>query len=377
MSRASRQRLWAGLVFGALSLGGLAGAQVVRPGEAERPVAAADRPAQPVRISRIAFAPTGRTASYTGTIRPHHEVALGFRIPGKIVARPVEVGDRVTAGQVIALLDDTDARLELDLATAEVAAARVDLQRAEAERQRSDRLLAEGHLAQAAQDRAVSAAAEALARFDRAGRALDLARNRLDYARLLAEADGIVTATLAEQGEVVEAGQPVVRVARTGEVDVVFAVPEQARAGLATRSARAVLWGEASRTYALALRDISPDVDPAGRTYRVRMTLVAPDAETAFGRTVTVALDRTGGRPAAPVPLAAVLNDGTGAAVWRLDAGGTRVGRVAVDLVSVTGEVALIRGPLVEGDRIVSLGAHKIDPARPVRIVETAAPPES
>jgi RND family efflux transporter MFP subunit len=369
--------MWGALAFGMLSLAGLAAAQVVLPAQPEPPPVTAERAAQPVRISEISFVAASRTARYTGTLRPHHEVALGFRLPGKLVERMVEVGDSVTAGQLIAQLDDTDARLELDLASAEVEAARVDLQRAEADKARSETLFAEGHVAQAALDRSVSAAAQAVARRDRAERALQLAQNRLDYTQLRADADGIVTATPAEAGAVVGAGQPVVSLARTGEVDAVFALPEQDRAGFAAGTAQATLWGIEGPAYALNLRDISPDVDPAGRTYRVRMTLTTPDAQTVLGRTVTVTVVLAGEQPSAPVPLAAVVNDGTGASVWRLDASGTTVEKVAVELASVTGDVALIRGPLAEGDRIVSLGAHKVDPARPVRIVETYQAPES
>jgi RND family efflux transporter MFP subunit len=377
MSVASKRRMWGALAFGVLSLAGLAAAKVVLPLTAEPPVASAERVAQPVRVTRVSFAAASHKASYTGTLRPHHEVALGFRLAGKLVERTVEIGDRVAAGQLVAQLDDTDIRLELDLAAAEVEAARVDLSRATAEKARSETLFAEGHLAQAALDRAVSEAAQAVARNDRAGRALELARNRLDYTSLRADTDGIVTATPAEAGVVVGAGQAIVSLARAGEVDAVFAVPEQDRAGFATKTATATLWGVPGPAHELKLRDISPDVEPVGRTYRVRMSLVAPDALTVLGRTVTVEVALAGDQPAAPVPLASVVNDGTGASVWRVDGDGTKVEKVAVELVSITGEVAQIRGALAEGDRIVSLGAHKVDPARPVRVVETYVTPES
>ena len=377
MGGATGRRIWGILAFGVLSVAGLAAAQVVLPSQPEPSAVAPERAAQPVRVSVVSFAASGRTASYTGTLRPQHEVALGFRLQGKVVERLVGVGDRVTTGQLVARLDDTDAQLEFDRAAAEVEAARVDLDRARADRARAETLFAAGHVAQAALDRSISGEAQAGARSEAAARALDLARNRLDYTRLLADADGIVTATQAETGEVVGAGQPIIHLARTDGVDAVFALPEQDRAGFAARTAEATLWGVAGKSYALTPRDISPDVDPAGRTYRVRMTLDSPDAETVLGRTVTVTVALAEERPSARVPLSAVLNAGDGASVWRLDAGGTRVERVPVELVSIGAEVALIRGALAEGDRIVSLGAHKVDPARPVRIVETHATPES
>ena len=204
-----------------------------------------------------------------------------------------------------------------------------------------------------------------------------LAANRLSYMDLVAETDGIVTGTLAEAGQVVAAGQPVLSLAEGDVLDVVFALPEQSRALLETAAARAELWGVPGKDYALTLRDISPDVEPVGRTYRVRMTLTAPDREAALGRTVTVRLTTSGAQPAASLPLASVINDGAGAAVWRLPPGADLVERVPVDLVTIQGGVALVRGPLVEGDSVISLGANKIDPSRPVRVVETVASPES
>jgi RND family efflux transporter MFP subunit len=376
MARISGRQAWALAAFGVIALGGLAATGAVT-GSADgaAPEMAAERPAQPVRVSVIGFAATERVARYTGTIRPRHEVVLGFRVPGKVVARLVEVGDAVTRGQVVARLDDTDARLEMELAAAEAEAARVDRQRAEADAARSRTLFHEGHIAQAALDRAISGAAEAASRSERAERALTLAENRFGYAVLRADADGVVTAASVEPGQVVGAGQPVVSVAKTGALDVVFALPEQDRALLERVVARAELWGDEGRSYRLKLRDVAPDVDPAGRTYRVRMAIEDADAAASLGRTVTVMLDGGATAPVAAVPLAAVVDDGTGAAVWRV--AGDRVERVAVEVASVTGEVAMIRGELAEGAVIVSLGAHKIDPARPVRVVETHAMPES
>lgn len=369
----------AGWIVGVMAALGLAGYAATSSPKAEGSDAAeaADRAPQPVRVTQVLFSSAAQAESYTGTIRPQHEAPLGFRLPGKMIARLVDVGDRVTAGQILARLDDLDARLELEAAKAEVDAARTDLARAEAEAKRSRDLHAEGHVAQAILDRAISTAAEARSRADRAEQMRSLAANRLSYAQLFAEADGIVTAALAEPGEVVAAGQPVLSVAREEAVDVVFAVPEQQRDVLKTAVAQAEIWGAAEKPYALRLRDISPDVDPVGRTYRVRMTFVAPDADVTFGRTVTLRLQTFAGPPAAALPLAAVVNDGSGAAVWRLSQEERRVERVAVDLVTIAGKVALVRGPLAEGDRVISLGAHKIDPSRPVRVVETAPAPES
>jgi RND family efflux transporter MFP subunit len=372
MARKSGRRALAITAFVILSIGGLGAAGAVLAPRDGKASVTAERPSQPVRVAEIAFTPATRAVTYTGTIRPRHEVAVGFRLPGKVVSRAVEVGDTVTAGMVLATLDDTDARLERDVAAAEAEAAQVDHRRARADIERARSLFEKGHVAQAALDRAISAESEAAARADRARRALALAESRLGYTRLLAPADGVVTATPGEAGQVVAAGTPVVTLAQGGAVDVVFALPEKDRDLLAGSTARAEIWGDTGPDQALTLRDIAPDADPQGRTYRVRMSLAAPGAGASFGRTVTVHVTIGAGAPVATVPLAAVLDTGAGPGLWRVT--GDRVERVAVEVVSVTGTAALIRGPLATGDHIVSLGAHKLDPDRPVRVVEIQPP---
>lgn len=329
------------------------------------------RPAQPVRASIIALQPFAKNRHYTGIIRPRHQSALGFRVAGKVLRRLVDTGDRVRAGQPLAMLDDTDARLALAAAEAEVQAATTNLIRARAAADRSAHLLATGFLSQAGVDSADSDAAEARARLDRATRSRDLARNQMTYTTLLADSDGVVTGTSADAGQVLNVGQPIVTLASTDALEVEFAVPEQKRADLDGASASATPWGAEDRRYALTLREVSPDVDPASRTYRVRMSITAPDAQLSLGRTMTVELASGPEQPVIAVPLAAILNEGKGPVVWRIE--GSLVAPVDVTIVALDQSRALIRGNLAPGDRIVSLGAQKIDPARPVRVVETSA----
>ncbi|ESW61989.1 MAG: transporter [Rhodobacter sp. CACIA14H1] len=368
MARIWGRRVWAIVALGVLPLGAFAVASAVLLPGAGDASAPAERLPQPVRVTAISFGSAERIATYTGTIRPRHEVAMGFRVPGKIVSREVDIGDPVLRGQVLARLDDTDARLQEELAAAEDEAARVDHRRALAEVERSRKLFGEGHIAQAALDRAVSGEAEAASRAERAGRALALARNALAYTRLVADADGVVTSAPGEVGQVVAAGTPVISVARSGALDVVFALPETDRTLLQGAAARGAIWDDSRTDFPLSLRDISPDVDPAGRTYKVRMAMDAAVAGADLGRTVTVTVAKAAGAPVATVPLAAVIDDGAGPGVWRVT--GNRVDRVPVEIVSASGQTAAIRGALAEGELVVSLGAHKVDPARPVRVVE-------
>ena len=341
----------------------------------ETALAPAERPAQPVRVTTVLLAPHRALLSFTGTVRPHNETAIGVRQPGKVVARLVDLGDAATAGETLARLDDTNARLDLTAAEAEVLAASTNLTRAEADAQRSHDLFAGGHIATAALDLAINGEAEARSRLDRAQRAADLAGNRLSYMVLTAEAGGVVTAAVAEVGRVVTTGQPIVSVARLEGLDAVFALPEQMRGALDDATATAQLWDSDGPSYALTLRDVSPDVDAASRTYRVRMTIRDPDASVSLGRTLTITLARKGGVPVARLPLAAVFSDDQDAAVWRLASGRTQVERVTVRIAALEGGTAMVYGGLLQGDVVVSPGASKIEPSRPMRVVETTALP--
>jgi RND family efflux transporter MFP subunit len=330
-----------------------------------------ERPAQPVRVTRVTYRQPLAQTVYTGTIRPRLETSLGFRVGGKLLVRLVSVGDKVKLGQTLARLDDTDVKLELESVEAELIAAQTELKRAQAEAERNRKLLAKGYASRAAYDRAAATQAEAQSRVERALRSRNLTANRLDYVKLKADQDGVVTAELAEPGAVLQVGQPVVSVARFDAFDVVFALPEQnleKLRGDATAVGR--ILDNSTSDYQLALRDVSPDVDPATRTYRVRMGIVEPDAKVSFGRTVSITFAAPFEKQTASLPLAAVLNDGRGAFVWRLLPDNQKVERVPVKVEAVDGNSVMIREGLSDGDTVISLGSHKIDPDRPVKVVE-------
>jgi RND family efflux transporter MFP subunit len=345
------------------------------PSPTEEPAIVAEKPPQPVRVAEVIFQSATSAATYTGEIRPRYESTLGFRVGGKIVQRLVDTGDRVTAGQTLAVLDDADLRLALQTAEASLSAATIDLVRARADLTRNRTLFERGFVSQAGLDQAISGAAEATARKDSAARERDLAANQLSYTTLVADAPGVVTQVMAEVGQVASVGQTLFAVARTDALEAEFALPEQDYNSLDGQLVTAQLWGDEDRDYALQLREISPDVDPASRTYRVRMAFTAPDADVVLGRTVTIAVHETAAAPVVKLPLGAILNDGEGPAVWRVTSDGAGVARVGVEIASLDADFAMIRGDIMDGDQVVSLGAQKIDPARPVRLVEIESVP--
>src|SRR5262249_37965351 len=202
---------------------------------------------------------------------------------GKIVVRPVNVGDRIRIGDVVARLDPDDLKLQLQSAEAELAAATSNLTQASADFERYSSLKSRGWASVADFDRKKAAADEAQGRLDRARRALDLARNQLAYADLKADADGVITATLAEPGQVVAVGQPVVRLAHAGEKEAAVALPETWLATARSSKATGRLWADRERAFSARLRELAPQAGPPTRPHARRFPLPGPGDAVARG----------------------------------------------------------------------------------------------
>ena len=261
------------------------------------------KPERPVQVERVAFENENATREFVGVVRARYETDLGFRVAGKIVSRVVNVGDRVKVGDVVARLDPQDLKLQVESAEAEFAAATSSLHQAASDLDRYTTLKTRGWASIADFDRKKAAKDEAEGRLERAKRSLDLAHNQLDYSDLKADADGVITATLAEPGQVVAIGQPVVRLAHRGEKEAVVALPETWLAEARSSKATVQLWSGPGRNFTARLRELSPQADAATRTYAARFTIDNPDNSVALGMTATVTLshsaDVVGGEAAA------------------------------------------------------------------------------
>jgi RND family efflux transporter MFP subunit len=325
-------------------------------------------PARPVQVQRVTFAPANENREFPGVVRARYETDLGFRVAGKMVARRVNVGDRVRAGDVVAQLDPRDLQLQVESAEAELGAATSNLAQAGADESRYQNLRARGYAAVADYERKKAAKDEAEGRTERAQRTLELARNQLAYADLKADADGVITTTLAEPGQVVALGQAVARLAHRGEMEAVVALPET-RLGEARLSDASVrLWSGPDRRFAARLRELSPQADAATRTYAARFTIENPDDTVALGMTATVVLSHPADTMVAKVPLAAVLNRGSGPVVYRVDDTGV-LERRPVTVSSFNEVAALITSGLEDGDEIVTLGVQMLEAGQKVRAV--------
>jgi RND family efflux transporter MFP subunit len=203
---------------------------------------------------------------------------------------------------------------------------------------------------------------------ERAKRSLDLARNQLAYAELKADADGVITATLAEPGQVVALGQGVVRLARDGAKEALVALPETWLGEARKSQATVRLWTDQGKSFAAHLRELSPQADAATRTYAARFSIEDADDSVAFGMTTTVTLSRASDERRARLPLSAILNRGQGASVYLVDASGTLVLR-PVTVASFTEDTAVVTSGISNGDKIVTLGVQKLAAGAKVRVV--------
>jgi RND family efflux transporter MFP subunit len=336
---------------------------------ADHAASATAKAKRPVQVQRVAYENENATREFVGVVRARYETDLGFRVAGKMVSRVINVGDRVHVGDVVARLDPQDLKLQVESAEAEFAAATSSLQQAASDLERYTTLKTHGWTSIADFDRKKAAKDEAEGRLERAKRSLDLAHNQLDYSELKADADGVITATLAEPGQVVAIGQPVVRLAHRGEKEAVVALPETWLAEARSSKATVQLWSGPGRNFTARLRELSPQADAMTRTYAARFTIDDPDDSVALGMTATVTLSLAADVPVAKLPLAAILNRGAGPSVYVVDTSGALQLR-PVKVASFTEDTALVTSGVSSGDRIVKLGVQKLDAGERVRAID-------
>src|SRR4051794_34920187 len=324
-------------------------------------------PRQEAPIVRLVTAApaTGSERGFTGIVGARVQSNLGFRVAGKIVERLVNVAQQVKAGQPLMRIDATDLRLALTAKRNAVAAARASVVQTDADKRRYDKLVGNGWVSRQRYEQAKAASDTAEAQLAAAEAEARVAENEAAYSVLLADADGTVIETLGEPGQVVSAGQTVVRLAQAGPREAVVALPETIRPAIGS-VAEASVYGADGRRSTAHLRQLSDSADAQTRTYEARYVLDGEAATAPLGATVTIRLVNQASQPEVEVPLAAVLDNGRRTGVWMFDSVTSTVAFWPVRLVRVTSETAVISG-LSSGDPVVSLGAHLLQEGARVR----------
>jgi multidrug efflux system membrane fusion protein len=305
----------------------------------------------------------------SGDVRARYETRLSFRLPGQMVARKVEVGQRVQAGQTVAVLDGRDARLAESSAQAQLAHAESQAALAEADLKRFSELRAKNFISQAEYDRRAAQAKQAREQAAAARAQAAQAANQVAYTTLTAPHAGIITALEAEAGQVLTAGQTVARLARPEELEIAVNVPEH-RLGQfrEARNLEVRLWSAPEKTYRGRLRELSPVADPASRTYAARISLQDEDRALAIG--MTAELRVRGDAGALPrLPITAVFHRDGRPAVWVVEGDRVRLQEIA------TGEMhenaVTVTAGLQAGQRIVTAGVNRLSDGQRVALGES------
>lgn len=306
---------------------------------------------------------------FAGQVAARVQSNLGFRVTGKVSERLVDAGQTVKSGQPLMRIDRTDYQHTIAAQTANLAAVKARLSQAAADEARYDGLVEAGAVSKSARDQVISAADSARALYAAAEAQLKLAQDEGDYATLLADADGVVVDTLAEPGQVVAAGQVVVRLAHAGQREAVVGLPETLRPALGSVASAAIYGGEGRAS--AHLRQLSGAADPVTRTFEARFVLDGAAAAAPLGTSVTLYLHGEA-KPGVAVPLGALDDEGKGPGVWVLDERESVVNWHPVEVASVGVETAILAKGVPAGQRIVALGGHFLHEGQKVRAASVA-----
>jgi multidrug efflux system membrane fusion protein len=346
-------------------------------------VAVASEVIRPVKTITVGEATYQPSASFSAEIKPRIESQLAFRVGGKVVERMVEIGQSVRKDQPLLRLDPVDLQLSSNAAQAQVAAAKATADVAQAALKRAQELAQQNFISAGALDQAVGQASSANAALLAAQANGALGLNAAQYGVLKADSDGVVTALVAEVGQVVAAGTPVIRMAAGSEKDVVFNVSDSALGRTKRGASISVqLWSKPDAALTATVRDVSAMADTQTRTYAIKASLKDPSNLAQLGSTATA---KFVGMAAAPhtktatntpintplsIPLSAVIESQGSTAVWVVHSGAVK--KQAVTLNTGAGApdgFTLVSSGLASGAVVVIAGVHALSEGQKVKLL--------
>lgn len=324
-------------------------------------------PERPVKLITVGDSNTAASTEYAGEVRARVESSLGFRVGGKIIARLVETGQRVHKGQELARLDPRDFQLSDQAASSQLISARAQLENARAEYKRYEELSKKGYVSNTDLDRKRVELSAAEAQSEQATSSMSLEKNRLVDTALRADADGVVMAVQADVGEVVSAGQPVIRLAQEGAREIEVEFPEDRTALAKMAKAEVRLWARPGVTFPATLRELAAAADPVTRTFRARYTVKAPADALALGQSATLQLRLPSmNSGAARLPTTAIFGQQNNTLVWIYDSKTSQVHQQPVKIASADGNDVLVAG-LSSGMQVVIAGVHVLSEGQKVK----------
>ncbi|MCG8549446.1 MAG: efflux RND transporter periplasmic adaptor subunit [Desulfobacterales bacterium] len=304
---------------------------------------------------------------FSGEVRGRYEIALGFRVPGKIIARHVETGTRVKAGDLLMQADPKDIQEAVTAAKAQAAAAESQYKLAADLLKRFNALYEQDYMSKAEIDRYQNKADSARAVLKQARARFTQATNQLTYCNLKADDAGVVLDVRAETGQVVAAGMPVVIMTKGEEREIEIFVPENQVAQLSPGALfRVSFWALPDLEIKGRLRYMSPVADPVTRTYKTRITLIAPPDAVRLGMTASAVTIESKAKNSIFIPLSAVYQTGDSPMVWVVQNHKTKQRKIRLGKAGNGEKVQVIEG-LAAGDEIITTGVHKLSQNQQVR----------
>lgn len=357
-----------GWMVGSIALAFISLLSFVLTGCGEKVQADARTEAPLVRITTVQDA-NNVSRSFTGTVAARVQSDLGFRVSGKVLERLVDTGQTVKRGQPLMRIDPVDLKLAAHAQQEAVTAARAQERQAAEDEVRYRNLLGTGAISASSYDQIKAAADAAKARLSAAEAQAEVANNAIRYTELVADANGVVMETLVEPGQVISAGQIVIRLAHDGPREAVIQLPETLRPEVGSIG-QATLFGREDVTVPTRLRQLSDAADKLTRTYEARYVLAGELADAPLGSTITIELPArsVSSQGALQVPIGALLDSGSGTGVWVIEGEPAHVTWRPVMVQSLGDDVAQIKGNLSLGDRIIALGAHLLHEGEQVRL---------
>jgi len=337
------------------------------------------RTEQPLVRAAVVQTAVTTSRSFTGTVAARVQSDLGFRVSGKVLERLVDAGQSVKRGQPLMRIDSVDLKLAAHAQQEAVAAAQARAHQTAQDEARYRDLRGTGAISASAYDQVKAAADAAQAQLSAAEAQADLARNASRYTELVADGDGVVMETLAEPGQVVSAGQTVVRLAHAGHREAVIQLPETLRPVIGS-VAQATLFSKEGTVVQAKLRQLSNSADRLTRTFEARYVLDGELSNAPLGTTVVIQIpdEATSAQsglhvPGLHVPIGALFDPGKGPGVWVIQGEPTKVSWRPVAVQRIDDAGAYVAGQLKQGERIVALGAHLLREGEQVRVAAQAS----
>lgn len=329
--------------------------------------AEAPPPVRPVLSVKAEVRTSETLGPFAGSIQPRYSTDFSFRLFGRMVSRAVDVGAIVQQGDELAAVDPAVQSILVRNAEAAVASAEAQLANATAEEARQRPLAERNITPQAAFEMLVQNRQTAAANLVRAQTSLKRAQDQLSYTRMRADFAGVVTATYVDAGQVVNAGQKILTVARPEIREAVIAVPSPLADKLDGGETfdTLVQLDQTVKMMAAGVRSVDPTADPVTRTRTVFYSLTDPPAALRLGITVQVTLSKPVS-PRVDLPATALLEKGGKAQVWVVDPAANKVGLRDVAIVARSDDSVSVTG-ISAGERVVTVGVHSLSAGQAVK----------